>query len=159
MKRKLRWSLILVILAAFAVWLEPTRVVWGWLRGAAFYDGRPTSWWEAELARWHMLELGLLLDEPGRIDPHGTAFFERTRQGGFGWFYAVFGYEAEPARPIPKALLDTDGPTLLHGDLAAEPVLRVLIEHRDPHVRQLATFGWQRLEAIRLNQGRRLPTS
>src|SRR5262245_55472433 len=28
-RRLLRWSLILVILAAFAVWLEPTRVVWG----------------------------------------------------------------------------------------------------------------------------------
>ena len=32
-RRLLRWSLILMILAAFAVWLEPTRVVWGWLRG------------------------------------------------------------------------------------------------------------------------------
>ena len=41
-RRLLRWSLLLVILAAFAVWLEPTRVVWGWLRGAAFYQGRPT---------------------------------------------------------------------------------------------------------------------
>jgi hypothetical protein len=35
-RRLLRWSLILVILAAFAVWLEPTRAVWGWLRGEAF---------------------------------------------------------------------------------------------------------------------------
>ena len=42
MKRKARWLLIAVIFAAFAVWLEPTRVVWGWLRGAAFYQGRPT---------------------------------------------------------------------------------------------------------------------
>ena len=32
-RRLLRWSLLLVILAAFAVWLEPTRVVRGWLRG------------------------------------------------------------------------------------------------------------------------------
>src|SRR5262245_12651350 len=158
MKRKLRWSLILIIVAAFAIWLETTRGVWGWLRGEGCYDGRPTSWWEAELARWDMLELGLLLDEPGRIDPHGTAFFERTRQGAFGWFFALFGKKEEVGRPLPKSL-DTDGPTLLHGDLAAEPVLRVLIEHSDPHVRQLATFGWQRLEAIRLNQGRLLPHS
>ena len=41
-RRLLRWSLVLVIVAAFAVWLEPTRVVWGWLRGEAFYQGRPT---------------------------------------------------------------------------------------------------------------------
>jgi hypothetical protein len=49
-RRLLRWSLILVILAAFAVWLEPTRVVWGWLRGEAFCDGRPTRWWRDQLA-------------------------------------------------------------------------------------------------------------
>src|SRR5262249_23552783 len=48
-RRLLRWSLLLVILAAFAVWLEPTRVVWGRLRGEAFYQGRPTSWWRREL--------------------------------------------------------------------------------------------------------------
>ena len=52
MKCKLRWLLILVILTAFAVWLEPTRVVWGWLRREAFYDGRPTSYWASELERW-----------------------------------------------------------------------------------------------------------
>jgi hypothetical protein len=28
-RRLLRYSLLLAILAAFAVWLEPTRVVWG----------------------------------------------------------------------------------------------------------------------------------
>ena len=51
-RRLIRWSLILAILAAFAVWLEPTRVVWGWLRGEAFYQGRPTSFWRTELSRW-----------------------------------------------------------------------------------------------------------
>jgi len=54
-RRLLRWSLLLVILAAFAVWLEPTRVVWGWLRGQAFYQGRPTSWW-----RWQLNQPGVL---------------------------------------------------------------------------------------------------
>ena len=28
----------------FAVYLEPTHCVRGWLRGEAFYDGRPTSY-------------------------------------------------------------------------------------------------------------------
>jgi hypothetical protein len=52
-KRRLtRWSLILVILAAFVVWLEPTRVVWGWVRGEAFYQGRPTSYWRAKCDDW-----------------------------------------------------------------------------------------------------------
>src|SRR5262245_32398789 len=55
-RRLLHWSLLLVIFAAFAVWLEPTRVVWGWLRGEAFYEGRPTSWWRNELSHWGILE-------------------------------------------------------------------------------------------------------
>src|SRR5262245_12989786 len=50
-RRLLRWSLLLVLLAAFAVWLEPTRVVWGWLRGEAFYQGRPTSYWRGVIER------------------------------------------------------------------------------------------------------------
>ena len=55
-RRLIRWSLILAILAAFAVWLEPTRVVWGWLRGEAFYQGRSTSWWRQELSDWQIIE-------------------------------------------------------------------------------------------------------
>ena len=58
-RRLLRWSLIVVTLAAFAafaVWLEPTRVVWGWLRGEAFYQGRPTSWWRQELVHWGIVK-------------------------------------------------------------------------------------------------------
>ena len=51
-RRLLRWSLLLVLLAALVVWLEPTRVVWGWVRGEAFYQERPTSYWGEELALW-----------------------------------------------------------------------------------------------------------
>ena len=51
-RRLLRWSLILIILAAFAVWLEPSRVVRGWLRGEAFYQGRPTSYWREKCDEW-----------------------------------------------------------------------------------------------------------
>ena len=53
------WSirlLILVILAGFIVWLEPTRVVWGWLRGEAFYQGRPTSYWAERIGPWRLSE-------------------------------------------------------------------------------------------------------
>src|SRR5262245_10995848 len=39
----------------FAVWLEPTRVIWGWLRGEAFYEGRPTSWWRSEIGQWKQI--------------------------------------------------------------------------------------------------------
>src|SRR5262245_19802793 len=52
--RLLRWSLILLILAALVDWLEPKRDGWGWLRGEAFYQGRPTRWWRIELSHWRL---------------------------------------------------------------------------------------------------------
>src|SRR2546430_1370258 len=51
-KRRLFWIVTLLGCTAFGVWLEPTRVVWGCLRGEAFYEGRPTSYWRVELERW-----------------------------------------------------------------------------------------------------------
>jgi hypothetical protein len=41
-----------LVVAAVAAWVEPTGVIRGWLRGEAFYDGRPTNYWSRELARW-----------------------------------------------------------------------------------------------------------
>jgi hypothetical protein len=41
-----------LVIAAVAAWVEPTGVIRGWLRGEAFYDGRPTNYWSRELARW-----------------------------------------------------------------------------------------------------------
>jgi hypothetical protein len=38
-------SLFAVICLTLAVYFEPTRCVRGWLRGEAFFEGRPTSWW------------------------------------------------------------------------------------------------------------------
>lgn len=51
---KWRWTcaFAFAIVATFVVCLEPTRVLLGWLRGDAFYGGRPTRFWHAELARY-----------------------------------------------------------------------------------------------------------
>ena len=52
---KRRWLyrlLVLLALAGFVVWLEPTRVAWGWLRGEAFFHGRPTSYWRHKCDEW-----------------------------------------------------------------------------------------------------------
>jgi hypothetical protein len=85
-RRLLRWSLILVILAAFAVWLEPTRVVWGWLRGEAFYRGRPTSFWRGVIERDLHTEPDLLHAKtfPARLPP--ATWWERCRQWIGEWF-------------------------------------------------------------------------
>ncbi|MBI3409867.1 MAG: hypothetical protein HY040_16130 [Planctomycetes bacterium] len=59
MKRKyIVTCLLLMAAVAFGIWLDPTRVVWGWLRGEAFYKGRPTSWWRLELSRWESVDTG-----------------------------------------------------------------------------------------------------
>jgi len=81
-RRLLRWSLILVILAAVAVWLEPTRVVWGWLRGEAFYQGKPTSFWRGVIKRDLQTEPRLLLAKG--LPP--ATWWDRCRQWIGEWF-------------------------------------------------------------------------
>lgn len=44
--------LTIPMFAALVVWLEPTRVLWGTLRGEAFFQGRPTSYWARHVERW-----------------------------------------------------------------------------------------------------------
>jgi hypothetical protein len=45
-KRRWPWLLLVALLGvALAVYFEPSHCVRGWLRGEAFYDGRPTSYW------------------------------------------------------------------------------------------------------------------
>lgn len=53
MKKRLPIALVLVILlTALVVWLEPTRLLWGTLRGDAFFKGRPASYWARQVERW-----------------------------------------------------------------------------------------------------------
>jgi hypothetical protein len=42
--------LLLALLSPRGRW-----AVWGWLRGEAFYHGRPTSYWRSRLADWNDL--------------------------------------------------------------------------------------------------------
>jgi HEAT repeat protein len=49
MRRVLAISLAMLVLAGVAIFLEPTRVVIGWVHRESFYDSRPASFWEAQL--------------------------------------------------------------------------------------------------------------
>jgi len=110
-RRLLRWSLILLILAAFAVWLEPTRVVWGWLRGEAFYQGRPTSWWRTELNRWERQLWG------GGPNILPAERWVRHKTGFEAWFDRRMGGADQHEEAAPA---------WLRADPAAEMVLRAL---------------------------------
>jgi hypothetical protein len=49
-----RWLLFGVVILFFATLcaLETQRIVTGWLRGEAFYRGRPTTYWRGQLTAW-----------------------------------------------------------------------------------------------------------
>jgi hypothetical protein len=122
-RRLIRWSLILVIFAAFAVWLEPTRVVWGWLRGEAFYKGRPTSYWASQIGRWQLCGKGYW---NWREDPREAWWFSYKSNSLEKWIerYSKFDWPAFPA------ILDDDPETHV--------VLEELAVNSDPHVRDVA---------------------
>jgi hypothetical protein len=129
-RRLLLWSPFLVIFAAFAVWLEPTRVVWGWLRGEAFYQGRPTSYWRGELDRWECVR-----------DRCGTELWTRTKST-MEPFLERFTKQVE--------FTSEARPRILQGDPLAQSVLEGLRNDRSQRVRRCVELG---LSAIQIQEG------
>lgn len=117
-----------------AVYCEPTCCVRGTLDGEAFFDGRPTSWWRAELTQWQSSHYGECV-------VFVTAHRRPTR------------WEEWSERWLPKRETDLDesirnsilGPTLVRGDPAALPVLQQLADDPSQAVRDWAQIG---LEAV-----------
>src|SRR5262245_3355773 len=153
-RRLLRWSLLLLALASFAVWLEPTRVVWGWLRDESFYQGRPSSWWANELRQWDVVLLDSTFrplasqDRSQELDRENWEkpfIFRRTRP--FAWLRQCVKIQ-EPAE-IPSIIEMGMGSTLLHGEEEAAAVLHELAECTDSHVRRQAKYGIQMIELRR----------
>jgi hypothetical protein len=116
-------------IAVLALWLEPTRVVWGWLRGEAFYQGRPTSYWRQELALW----------QPHCIGGDST---------GHTWS-KIYDYYREKTF-IEKLLsnfvtvAEHNWPSLLEGDPLALSLLKELSLDSDAEIRKLAGEGLAR---------------
>jgi len=134
-RRLIRWSLILAILAAFAVWLEPTRVVWGWLRGEAFYQGRPTSWWARQIEPWDSY---CCVGGGGGLLSWTSIYQYAPTTGAAHRSLSRYVKLSEPAWP---AVLDGDAESLL--------VLRELLNHPTHHVRQWAKVGVERIDTGR----------
>ena len=81
--RRRTW-LVLAALScvALAVYFEPTRCVRGWLRGEAFFDGRPTSWWRHLVVRDLEAPDELFVFYP----PAETVWWHRAWDQCRGWF-------------------------------------------------------------------------
>ena len=132
-RRLFRWLLILITLAVFTVWLEPTRVLWGWLRGEAFYQGRPTSYWRDAISRWEKCGMSSLNWQEESFDT---------------WYFCYRASDFEKWLERFRELEWPAFPAVLAADPPAHAVLNELKDNSDAHVCQIAR---ERLRGRRMN--------
>ena len=132
-KRRLIMIAAVLFAAVLAAYFEPTYCVRGWLRGEAFFDGRPTSYWVA------VIEQDLELDPDvlgGLKPPPVPSTLDRFRE--------LLGLEQSSGQ----------SKRLLQGE--SEPVLVQLRSVEHPRVAAFAEdapnvdknwIGWMRLLA------------
>jgi hypothetical protein len=133
-KRRRIWLLSLAALCAvaLAVYFEPSHCVRGWLWGEAFFDGRPTSYWRAELQCYDTW----IAQAWPLIDPPPPALLVRV-------------YSREPGRLVllreswtgNKGTRHVSAPPLLNDDPLAIPVLQELLADPSPKIRLFAQVG------------------
>ena len=107
------------------------------LRGEAFYDGRPTSYWRQEFDRWQRT-VGYGRDASGK--EHRTEFWVREQN----WLEVWFDKEerGEAKWPNPRS----DGVKA-----AALPVLQELVDDESFRVQRLANYWMRALDDDRAN--------
>jgi hypothetical protein len=131
-KRRRIWFalLVVVILTVAGLYESITHVGRGWLRGEAFYQGRPTSYWAEEIQQWEF--------QPGSVR-------EQIRTD---YFYE--SYERRPGLPywaykfIPRS--QPQWPRLFDGDPNGADVLRELLQHSNDDVRDWARRALERID-------------
>jgi hypothetical protein len=112
-------------LVLLAIYFEPTHVVRGTVWGQAFFDARPTSWWREELSHWQISELNMGRRGKFTFFYRTPTTFERWSRWGKDTYYTF----------------EIMGPSLLHGNAAAVPVLRELQVNAAPPLRDLVHHG------------------
>ncbi|MFG0335192.1 MAG: HEAT repeat domain-containing protein [Maioricimonas sp. JB049] len=127
----------LVIIAAAAIWLEPTRVSWGLLTGESFFAGRPTSFWRNSLA--------------GPADARANA--EKALQDGGDEAVPVLtelaageagdDWKGSEVRILALDMLGAIGPDASE----AVPVVLAALEDDDGHLRSVAAVNLPKIGA------------
>src|SRR5262245_55754223 len=79
-RRLLRWSPLLLIAVILALWFEPTGGLRAWLRGEAFYRGRPTSYWREIIRRDLQTEPRVLLAKVYPPSPPPPSWWDRCKE-------------------------------------------------------------------------------
>jgi len=118
-------AVIIVLVVVGALWLDPTGVLMGCLKGEPFFEGRPAGYWERSL----------------RADP-GTRVtaIEKMEQGGTE---AVSVLESLLSRPKGESAEVRWTAAEILGKIGPEaeqagPALLAALEDSDPHVRAIA---------------------
>jgi|ERR1017187_5936647 hypothetical protein len=131
MWKRRKWILIglgLVIGLAWAgLYESATHVGRGWLRGEAFYEGRPTSYWAREIEHWKW-------ERVHWRDGDAVIFYQvNTRRS-----WPAFIQELMPRRNDATR-------SLLEGDSDGLAVLQELRGHSSGHVRVCAELGIEQI--------------
>ena len=130
-----KWPLLLIhvteaLIVLAAVYFEPTYCVRGNLWGEAFFEGRPTSYWRAELERWEVKQSGWGVKNSVKLFSRNDTWLEKQQDR---WL-------PEPVRPVDwRPTLR--GPQLLWGNEEAVPVLQALLDDPSPNVKLFAQIG------------------
>ena len=137
-------SFLLGLLIAAALYECSTHVVRGCLRGEAFYDGRPTSYWRTELQYWNAADADHFRS-PALFDEHvvrpKTFIFTKNRTSFQKWCNRWMPNALSDENSIAAMMAEFKGPSLFHGDEAAEPVLRELLADSSEAIRRFARIG------------------
>jgi hypothetical protein len=122
----------LIVLAV--VYFEPTYCARGVLHRESFFQGRPTSYWAAELEQWEVGRIEIFL---GGVEPN-TSFISPFYQRQSTWFeQQLIRWRLRDVRPFVMY----DRPEIMCGDAEATAVLRELLHHSSPKVVRLAQIG------------------
>lgn len=125
--KRLRLLLVLIValLVGGALFLLPSVrwPVYGWIKGEAFYEGRPTSYWRLEALKL--------------IDWQEEQATGRTRQPSW----------VDRLLPTDGPFLFAN--EVLEGDAAFQPVLTEMLKDQDPRVRKQAAWGLAKLGAAK----------
>jgi hypothetical protein len=143
--RAWRYGLSLLVIVVLCVSVLTPSVSWpmiGWLRGEAFYRGKPTSYWALEVQRSYVDLYDGGYFTLGQPQPPAPPVAQQV-----GWIYRQ---PTTWAHWLPDWLRGGSGPSaeamltelpLVDGDDHALPVLIELLRNDDPKVRQLAAWG------------------
>ncbi len=123
LKRWKTWLLTFCLVGIVLCALESQRILTGWLRGEAFYQGRPTSYWRGELEGYRNTSFLSFSSYDIVILEKKMGFLERN----LGWLRK----DAQEEEPWP----------LLTGDPAALPVLEELSQDGNPSIVTLVIFA------------------